>query len=367
MTNNKFAVVYGFNEWSEAHAQFIAKNHDLLVIDMINVRTDYRIPYETWIARIKKLNPKIIVLGYHALASVQEKTFEYENCNPNENWFIHDSNGQRIKDAAFQAYLMDIANSNYIQNWINETLEHTNPLYDGVMIDAVWGSIDDNTEVTFTSQPPQDFITNWRINVINFLKTVKVNLPNKLIVINTGEGWRWNLKSTDFLSQVDGTFIEAFYHADWQTEEEPRDISGMLDLLIKCGKMGKMALCGSGNNGFSQKVLDYTYAMYYMGMNSKSYFNFTSGGYFDPMKQYFASMNKNLIDPMGAYLLLNGVYTRDFRNGKATANLNTHTGTLEVTAQPQESNTSLIIAAAAILSILAATLLLFANNQKGAT
>lgn len=368
MKTKKLCICYGYN-FNEEIASKIANNFDAVIMDMEHDRTDFYLPYASWVEYMKNINPTLKVFAYHAFTNLQEYTYEYLECNQHENWFVHDAYGNRIKDRQFNGYLMDISNAEYIKHWIQYTKEHTTSLYDGVMIDAVWGAVNDGMAVSFTSTPTDDFINNWAFNTVTALTSIKQGI-GKNCIINSDRGWRWNMTQTDFLDCVDGQLVEGFYHASWENSSIPRYIPTMTSFVETCRNKNKIVFVVSGSADFNQEILNYCYAKYLMVSYDNSYFNF-GVNYYDIDQQIYPILNNIVGMPKENFIVSganNEIQTRTFDYLTVSVNDQTLTSTYEfieyVPNEPTQHDVSKIIIASLGIALLMISALLLGYKGK---
>jgi hypothetical protein len=314
-TINKAVPVFGIG-WSDTDITFAAQHFTL-------IDTDFG--YSTAMQSIKAKNPNVKVVGYKE-TMMYTYLDDWAEVNSHEDWFVHDTNGQRVTSTGWNWYLMDVSSAGYRQHWVsyvNSKLSRQ-PGYDGVLADDVWNTIADYMLPSFSSTVPASVITNWHTNVIGFLQYAKDNLLSGKILINNSDEW----DGTDYISITDGEVIEGFAHASWDSATS-YDRPSIDVLATKC-VTGKIVFATSGIDGDTatptQKgtMLQYCYASFLVGMGgSNAYWSWTSTGgaiYNDLYGAFQPIMDTNIGQPTDTYYSSQNVYMRDFTQGKAIVN-----------------------------------------------
>ena len=137
---NKASVIYG-RSWSATDISFAANHFNLLVVDYDGNQNPN--PYGQWMQNVKSQNPSILIFGYKVLSGEYTIEDDWAAVNSHESWFVHDAQGNRVKDTVWGNYLMDVGNAGWRQHWVSYVNNKmaTFPAYDGVYADVVWDTL----------------------------------------------------------------------------------------------------------------------------------------------------------------------------------------------------------------------------------
>jgi hypothetical protein len=298
---------------------------------------------------LKTANPNIVILGYCDIIAMLPSYSYWSTVNANENWFLHDVNGNRIIDPSFGWYLMDINSSGWRQcytSYINSQLN--NSLFDGVFADDCWDQLslyvgwnllaDAVTQATLTtSDISNSTLSNWHSDMIGMLKYVEGNIiSGKKLVVNTYVSLDDPASDNhDYINVTDGKMDEGFVHStewaltDFESSWFP-PMSYINDMIIDSGT-GKIFFSENGGlipNNPNSTVLaevtqnvEYCYAATLLGMNGPNcYFSYQFWGSSDDSNGYYPIMSVNLGSPSDSYYQSQSVYMRDFTGGKVLFN-----------------------------------------------
>lgn len=355
------ANIYGLL-WDESKAQYVASHFDLIVVDFENERRDFYLPYASWMARIKQLNPAIKIFGYIESAYIHTVYSGFEVVNVHEDWFLHDVTGNRITNNYWSVgtrsingvqvydnvYLMDVSNvgwRQYVANVANTQLSQY-PQYDGAYLDDVWSQIrnmmqTDNSFSGFTLS--SDVVTTWHSSVLGMLQYIKSNIAsNKMLMINTEDGYGWDMlnnryTSGDYISVVDGLQIEGYFHAPWEDASSYTKINlNAISFLRSASASGKIVFASSGCTTDDSRIQAFTFATYLLGVNGeKAYWGWGSGEanyYYNISVMHPDIMDTDIGVASGSYYQTQNVYMRDFSNGKVISNPSSSSQTVSLGA-----------------------------------
>ena len=130
LDSRKHLIAYGLSSpVSEERIQQMTKFE---VLD-----TSFRIGPD--VARIKALNPNIIVLGYKDIMAIQPTDPDYPEVNQHEDWFLHDIHGDRLINRGWGWYAMDVGNPGWRSHYASYEKDKLDSYpYDGVFADDTW-------------------------------------------------------------------------------------------------------------------------------------------------------------------------------------------------------------------------------------
>ena len=268
-------------------------------------------------------------------------THEPEQGDPDQtDYALRDYNtGYAIRQIAYDWRLHDISNPKYrtqLANKIASRFLSTHANFDGVFLDDVWASIDENDfyidheGYTKNNHPtfPPGFKTNFASNMILLLRAVKTAMGSKLLIPNMGD--YTNHDPYNYLAEVDGQVDEGFAHATWQdantflsTDSWVRHINNM----ISAARAGKYYLTWSGvvktaTQDQINRLEKYCYASFLMGTDGGTRTKFT----FSPDDRrhwyWYPDWNIDLGSPLGQYSRISGKnsFRRNFSNGIVLVN-----------------------------------------------
>jgi hypothetical protein len=303
---SKFITAYDFNE---ADIPFIASQFDIM---------DTYFNKGSQVERIKRLNPSFKAIFY--------KDALTHRGGPIQDWYVRDAKtGSKLVNRDWGWYLMDIGNLAYrtsLANSIRNSLVG-NPVFDGVFLDDVWGSISsDRFHREGTEEQavlPLHVTKYWRDNMKLLLIQIKMAIGKKLLIINTGA---FNM---DYLALSDGQMYEAFCHANWQPfEEYYPEWRKVLDRMIMASASGKIYLAQSGiqkgaMESRATKIAKYSFSMFLLGANSNTYFYFSKDY---RGVTYFPEWDVDIGSPTEAYHARTGtpLFEREYSKGLVLIN-----------------------------------------------
>ena len=311
-TINKASVVYATSAITSSDVTYITSHFNM-------IDTDFGV---SAVSSIKAKNPSVKVIGYKDLLAMQTSYSDWAVVNSHEDWFIHDTSGNRIRNSLYGWYLMDVGNAGWRAHWVSDVNSRIGTLYDGVFIDDVWNALGG-----YVSGVSSSVLSNWHSNVLGMLQYIKANIsPGKLVIINTDE---WNTYT--YVSAVDGEMLEGFTHTSWeacntQGSRDPGLIMVILKNMAVNSAAGKIVWAHSGalvtsDSAEMARMVKYCYASYLLAASGPgAYWGFNSWTSSDGSKGYYSIMDTQIGSPTNAYYSSQNVYMRDFTGGKALFN-----------------------------------------------
>jgi len=307
----KFIVYYGPQSPDRVIPEYIehVAKFDLVV-------TEFGIG--NYVYQIKQSNPNTIVLGYKDAIAMHTYYEDYSVVNAHEDWFIHDTDGNRLVHWKCGWYCMDPGNQGWRQHFANYVKQKIDLYgFDGVFIDDCWNQL---WKYFFTV--PEDKVPdypNWQQEMGEFLTYVKSQLNPKLVIINTPN-------TEEYVAVVDGKNDEKFL--------KNKETFWYIDNLAKISAQGKYYLALASSQEDTQESMMYCLCGYLLGVNgSKAYFGWWN--IWSDSKGYYPEMDKinALGSPTNAYYSYQSVYARDFENGKVLLNPTTSSYTVNLNSE----------------------------------
>lgn len=357
----KAVIIYGAKTLSDAEITFVASHFDLLLCSFGMS--------PTVLQSLKMANPNMIILGYCNIIAIAFSGWEAQKAaytsdeintiNANENWFLHDLNGNRIINPTYPWYMMDITSGwkQFYSSHVNSRL--SNSLFDGVFADDVWVELslyvrwgliaDAVTGITLTmSDISSSVLSNWHSNMVSMLQDVKNNIiSGKKVVVNTYESLDDpSSENHDYAYATDGRMAEGFVHKwDWELtdfQESWFPPLRYINEMITESSTGKIFFVensaqvpvnpDSATLALIDQNVKYCYVATLLGMNGPNCY-FCYLGWFgnDGARGYYPIMDTNVGNPKGTYYQVHPeAYGRDFDHAKVFINFSS-TQTYEVT------------------------------------
>jgi len=331
----KHLAVYPYTIDDET-AAFIASHYDLVDFDFIATEG---------IEKVKTLNPNIIMVGYREITFIDTYLEDWAEVNLHEDWFLHDINGNRLKNADYDSYAMDVGNPEWRDHQAQLVKAKLNerPWADGVFADSVFDrrTLDSNIFTVDPSLVPSSVKERWNTDIKGMLQYVKSVIGTKLLIINNTDF------TGDFLSVADGMMLEGFIHGSWNGlyEYESEDyMLRLLDTIERLSFTGKYFMAQS-DTGFptaptdsdlqqAHKIMLYCLGSFLLGTNgSKATFGWLSlhGAVRRGVPYHYPEMDIDVGNPTGSRTQVNAdVWTRDFSKAKVFVNFSA-TNTYPVT------------------------------------
>jgi Hypothetical glycosyl hydrolase family 15/Dockerin type I domain len=320
----KLSIAYSSAMGNTANQKFIANHFDMV---------DCPSTYATGAANVKALNPNITILGYYDAMFEDITWSDWQNVNSQEDWFVHDINGNRIERVVYPGqYLMNPNSgwSNYFAQRC-KTFLTTYPQFDGVFLDDAATDLvgfDYTFKVSY-SQFATGVLNNWESWMMSYMSNIKSTLGSHIVMPNCFTG-------TVLAEQTKCMLWENFMHgrSNAYNDNGYGVSSGLLaiDSLHTQAKLGNIIAVNSGCESADAHPVEakqwmlFTYACFSFAVVdlNKAYFSwqfFNS----DSTHGYYPEMDINLGQPIGDYYHVSGtaqVYARQFANYYVAANLN---------------------------------------------
>ena len=289
--------------------------------------------------RIRALNPDVIILGYQDIMSSGPGSLGYAEVNQHEDWFLHDSNGNRLLHEVWGFYAMDVGSLGWRQHYaslVNEYLSLYS--FDGIFADDVWDSFNFDAWTVPASEIPAEIGENWHNDMLGMIEFVKESMGNKLLIVNTSN-------DGDYVYACDGKMEEEFVHPSWYPIDEFHDYyinwESKVNNLKALSQAGKYYLVLPGTiipenptAGELEEVNDmlvYCFASYLLGASGeKASFGFNGFYSNDGSQGYYEEFDVPLGSPLNTYYSMDSVYSRDFSNGKVLVNPATSSHTVNL-------------------------------------
>lgn len=307
---------------------------DMARFDLVD--TDFEIGPD--ISQIKALNPDVVILGYHEIMAINTFDPDYPEVNKHEDWFLHDIYGNRLVNARWGWYAMDVGNPgwrSHYANYVKDKLD-TYPLFDGVFADDVWeslpcGSLPDQWWNPWTV--PNSWIAGsigdrWHTDMLGMISLVKATIGKRLLILNTDN-------NGDYVDASDGKMEEGFVHAAWWSPNEFYDDwynwTARIEKLKIISQEGKYYIAHSGvtvpdnptQSDLAQvrDIMIYCFASYLLGINGgNATFGFNDIWTSDGSGGYYPELNVSLGYPVNNYYSVTSVFSRDFERGRVLVN-----------------------------------------------
>ncbi len=249
---------------------------------------------------------------------------DFSVMNTNESWFVHDENGNRIKNLEFNSYLMNVSNPDYITHTISAISDYFEVFrnFDGVFLDDFWSYVYPTAPF---SQPAPDWFTNgFKDFMTNALRRIKKAFPDREVIVNSPE------MDGDYVSMADGVMDEGFVHSEWMSSYVDKSyVSQVLDKVKRYSELGKtVLLISSVGDDFANeldKVHLYTLASYLLVSGGDVYYFYrgTNKNYdsFVEVPDFYSQIE--LGAPVESYRETDsGLFVRHFENGVVIVNPN---------------------------------------------
>jgi len=287
--------------------------------------------FDEHIAAMKAANPRLRMIVYMNGAMSKPK----DAATMPESWFMHDANGNRVRNLHFDLFYMDVGNAGW-RNWVAQRCADWIRLSrggDGCFLDDL-GAGNLGTNLSAWPIDPRTgarmVARTWLSYARNLQGVVQQANPNHLITsngLNNGDtyflGGSWMLLDTAHASMAEG-----WLRGSRAPITKFRDVTRWkqdVDMLVDAGNRGRSVLVGTklwvaGVSAASQNQWRlYTYASFLLGTNGYQYLNFNIRGPGKPDAPHpYESFN--IGSPQEAYALRGGVYQRRFSAGLAVVN-----------------------------------------------
>lgn len=288
--------------------------------------------------KIKKYNPDIHVVMYQNLKASTPTRVDWGTVNQHEDWFMHSTDSLNKDDRiqfkfSSDLWLMNITNPEYVNHWINlatEKLSKNN--YDGIFCDDANQILQPGY---FADPLPPDYSDEVMSQAVyDMLKKIKEALPDKIVIFNglfkINQGQYTGVRN---LEVTDGGTKEGFViktNGDLISEEEWKSL---MDLILANSNEGKSNLLldkSMAEGGISTESRLFCFTSFLLVKDSTTIYGLIDKQYIpsnlDAGKiQYYPEYDVDLGEPLEtktsiAGYLKNGVYERNFENGKILVN-----------------------------------------------
>ncbi len=345
-TIQKLCINYG-SIGDESEQAFIAEHFDIIDCG--------RSTYDK-VKNIKDINPDILFVCYYDAILMQPYYSDWDYVNQYEDWFVHDTNGNRIRMVNYDGpYLMDPKSgwSNYFAKRCKDYID-SHPLCDGIFADDTAYDLHESGyewNVPY-SEFEEGILDDWSASMIAHIQNIQDKIGSLLLIPNA---WKF----TQFCEISTGVhFWEGFVHGrvhdvtqsgygEWYTQYA-------IDTLHQQAEQGKIIFALSGtkngddNPKLAHKHMVFTLICFLFAVEDmeKSYYGWNF--YDDDSSQgWFPEMDYEFGNPVGEYYQIEGsVYARRFENATVVANISpsqTYTITIGGQSYKMESRTGLII------------------------
>ncbi len=309
--------------------------YDILILNEINGNAEN-------IRRIKEINPDAKVLLYTMSMDLPNSNHYVFKSNPDihpslqelytdidsnhQDYFLTGRDDKRVylsfyveeyakesdKTKEKLGYCMDPRTGwsdyyvEYIKSWMDQGI------YDGVYSDAArcYEEMKDEGSAVEWKKPGNE--QQWDNSVKNMLSNVEKSIDSDLMTVYNNGYNKW-------IDVYDARFIE------WWIQYEKKPLGGDYWLMFvqsaeETVNTGKSLCVAQYGYGKEQRI--YGLASFLLISNDHSYYYFNDGGSIDYAKplEWYPEYELQIGEPAGAYYVKDGVYQRDFTNGKVLVN-----------------------------------------------
>jgi len=338
-TSNNGRFVFLFNparELSDTEVEYVANHYDIAVI---GYQSD---PQINSARRIKALNPNIQIYFYFP-ASLRQKTARYGTDVFREDWYLHDSLGNRISRGTTLDFV-DLTQPSYTTWAKNQILEFSSQAdFRGVLMDNA---------INLTINGIGTKNTAWNSALTNFLTSLTSRLnQNDQLVIYNGLGPALSSRNDQHLSLTNGALNEYFCY------DKSTSSLGSRNYLLEdiryqqtAGNNKKIILqkvnwdnLTSLPSQTQSKLGNLCYGVFLMGhVPGYTYFKFGQGYNLKQIPQeyetFVSAYDLSLGSPSENYQQNGTLLTRKFANGYVVVNINTQPTTWTAPRQLQQFN-----------------------------
>ncbi|MGP8159769.1 MAG: putative glycoside hydrolase [Candidatus Dormibacteria bacterium] len=304
--------------------------------------------YSKWIPQLHAWNPNLTILVYNLGPYLQKGSSEFTTIEQQDpSWFAHDAKGNLINLRRFPSnYLMDMGNAAY-RAWHAQQLAATvkQDGFDGAMVDSVGvaalstGYASGTPIDTATGKPYTD--AEYLANSVLLLDADKAALDGKYLAFNGLISGTEYERDTNILatSTADAGISELFLRQpDSPITSFPStsELDSTLEMMSSMAAHGK-ALLGwtkvwvSASSSQVAKWEQYALAVYLLGKQSNSYWDFMPSHDADNTVVSYSNMKDQLGAPLGPYTTNGSTLSRSFQDGSVSLNTSTDTATITVT------------------------------------
>ncbi len=262
-----------------------------------------------------------------------------------EDWFVHDDNGQRIKDSSDNWYQMDISNPDWRQYWLNSVIQNmratgSNAVFADSLTGGLGGAMYDQplNAVRYQGTHAADPAywpggVTWTDQLGQLIDYAQAGLhatPERFKYIPNLDARVTGWEPTGYYQNVDGAFLEGF--GEWgatylgDASDWILSMNRGLDLVRQDKIVIMQPSIGQPNSIDGLKQRAFLLGTYLLLKADHTYVNIVSsdgeGPYYFPEYQLdLGPATTPLPADVSAYLW-NGVYRRDYANGIVLVNPN---------------------------------------------
>ncbi|MBA3288454.1 MAG: hypothetical protein H0U21_10580 [Acidimicrobiia bacterium] len=309
-------------EYTEAQAVALARRYDVIV--------GLRWTFTSHLAAMKAANPDLTIFVYMNGAMSKPA----DRASMPEAWFMHDANGNRVRNIHFDLMYMDVGNAGW-RNWVaqrcNDWLQLSG--FDGCWLDDMGaGNIGNNLSAwpidPRTGQPITEY--DWITYALGEIEVVAAANPGALLScngLNSGSKYFLPVGAGRLLDTSEAATAEGWLRTSRDSPAAFRSVTRWqqdVDMLADAGQRGETVLAAtkvwvssSATQKFQWRV--YTYASFLLGTDGYQFLFFSTSAPGKPDAVH-AMDSYNLGTPTEAYALRGGVYQRRFTAGLAMVN-----------------------------------------------
>lgn len=246
------------------------------------------------INKLKALNPGIQVLGYRSIMAMQPTYPDWAEVDTHEDWFVHDSNGNRLRISWPSGwYCMDIHSSGWVSHLVNKIIGESSG-FDGIFVDNTWDIFMRNVWTVDSSLVPDVPAETWQGFMGQFLAYIKSQ---------TNLGVIYNGKSLAYINNTDGLGIE-----DFGSKAEH------VQMVEDAGLAGKYCIVIA--KGANEEACKFYFAAFLLGVEGdKNYFAWWNSPF-----QYSVMDIDHGVAGGSRFELEANVFTREFANVQVYVN-----------------------------------------------
>ncbi len=344
------SVVLGFPNTAEGIHVFSDQFPDDLSATMLNfIASHYdgsQKMQTVFTDAVRAHNPDFVMLHYrlavgqgqHSLLINDQWVSDWADVNPHEDWFLHAQSNpsQRLRQTAWDWNLMDIANSQWREYWLNSTIDQLRAVEaQGVFADS-WDVGAYNSDVLapadarFAGTSPRD--NGWTTtlgNLTQYLVTGLSATPEDFLYLPNLGTLVTSWDNTDY-ALADGGMVEGFGEwgaglngesSDWQLQlDRVLDLAGQDKVLLLQG-----TLRDEPNTPAGLQHRLFVLGSYLLAKDDYTYINVLPpagdlGVYYYPEYEVDLGRATTALPTQVDDLLWNGVYRRNFANGFVLVN-----------------------------------------------
>jgi len=323
-------------EFTEEESQYIATHYDLAVVGF---QSD---PMIASAKRIKEINPDIKLFVYFP-TSIRQDGARYGQDIFKEEWYLHDSAGNRIKKGQSKSLeYVDLTQDDYI-DWARRTVLDflAQPPFDGAVFDnANPIGVVNNNWLDLISQQKLD---DWNESQLRYLRnmTTNFNNRNKILIFNGIHRAKGKVDRTlSHLDITNGALNENFCYGQDNEGDlgvVPKELQlEDIDLQLSIGNRQKYVLQKINWEGelsslpeeMQVRLGNYCFGIFLMGhVPGYTFFKFGDGYNLNLRPEEYLINAEAINAPLGAptnnYQNDDWLITRKFTNGYVIVNLDT--------------------------------------------